>query len=63
LTQERDRRAELSLNTDSFICEESNEKPYILAVDDDSSVLRAVERDLRARFSNDYRVVAAESPE
>ena len=29
-------------------------KPYILAVDDDASVLRAVERDLRARFSSDF---------
>lgn len=32
-------------------------KPYILAVDDDASVLRAVGRDLRARYSSDYRVL------
>ena len=36
-------------------------KPVILAVDDDAPVLRAVERDLRARYGNDYRVVAANS--
>lgn len=34
-------------------------KPVILAVDDDVPVLRAVERDLRARYGADYRVVAA----
>jgi thioredoxin reductase (NADPH) len=34
-------------------------KPIILAVDDDVPVLRAVERDLRGRYGNDYRVVAA----
>ena len=36
-------------------------KPVILAVDDDAPVLRAVERDLRARYGKDYRVVAAGS--
>jgi thioredoxin reductase (NADPH) len=36
-------------------------KPVILAVDDDAPVLRAVERDLRARYGNDYRIVAAGS--
>jgi thioredoxin reductase (NADPH) len=36
-------------------------KPVILAVDDDLPVLRAVERDLRARYGKDYRVVAASS--
>jgi thioredoxin reductase (NADPH) len=38
-------------------------KPYILAVDDDTSVLRAVERDLKFRFAKDYRILAADSPE
>lgn len=38
-------------------------KPYILAVDDDISVLRAVERDLKARFSRDYRLLAVDTPE
>lgn len=38
-------------------------KPVILAVDDDVPVLRAVERDLRARYGSDYRVVAASVPE
>jgi len=37
----------------------ASSKPVILAVDDDVPVLRAVERDLRARYGNDYRVVAA----
>ena len=36
-------------------------KPVILAVDDDAPVLRAVERDLRARYGNEYRIVAANS--
>ncbi|MBA3739601.1 MAG: FAD-dependent oxidoreductase [Chloroflexi bacterium] len=36
-------------------------KPAILAVDDDPPVLRAVERDLRARYGPDYRVLAAGS--
>ena len=36
-------------------------KPVILAVDDDLPVLRAVERDLRARYGNQYRIVAAGS--
>jgi thioredoxin reductase (NADPH) len=36
-------------------------KPVILAVDDDLPVLRAVERDLRARYGETYRIVAASS--
>jgi thioredoxin reductase (NADPH) len=36
-------------------------KPVILSVDDDVPVLRAIERDLRARYGKDYRVVAASS--
>ncbi|MEA2650939.1 MAG: thioredoxin reductase [Chloroflexota bacterium] len=36
-------------------------KPAILAVDDDAPVLRAVERDLLARYGSDYRIVAAGS--
>ncbi len=36
-------------------------KPAILAVDDDLPVLRAVERDLRARYGTDYRIVGAGS--
>jgi len=36
-------------------------KPVILTVDDDVPVLRAVERDLRARYGADYRIVAASS--
>lgn len=40
----------------------SMKKPYILALDDDSAVLRAVERDLKSKFSSTYRVLAADSP-
>lgn len=36
-------------------------KPLILAVDDDPQVLRAVERDLRKRYSNEYRIARADS--
>src|ERR1700744_6549224 len=38
-------------------------KPYILAVDDDPAVLRAVERDLKSRFNPDYRILAIDSAE
>ena len=38
-------------------------KPFILALDDDPAVLRAVERDLKAKFAADYRILAADSPE
>ena len=33
-------------------------KPVLLTVDDDPEVLRAVERDLRRRYAERYRVVA-----
>jgi len=36
-------------------------KPYIVAIDDDLPVLRAVERDLKAKFSTHCRVPAADS--
>jgi thioredoxin reductase (NADPH) len=36
-------------------------KPAILAVDDDTPVLRSIERDLRTRYATDYRILAAES--
>ena len=36
-------------------------KPYIVAIDDDVSVLHAVERDLKAKFSQNYRVLAVDS--
>jgi thioredoxin reductase (NADPH) len=36
-------------------------KPVILTVDDDPDVLRAIERDLRAHYSEQYRVLRAES--
>jgi thioredoxin reductase (NADPH) len=39
------------------------ERPTILAVDDDRSVLSAVEGDLRQRYSRDYRVIAVASGE
>ncbi len=37
-------------------------KPYILAIDDDLSVLRAVDRDLKTRFAPNYRILAVDSP-
>ena len=36
-------------------------KPVILTVDDDAEVLRAVERDLRRKYSEQYRVLRADS--
>lgn len=36
-------------------------KPAILTVDDDAAVLRAIERDLRKRYSEKYRIVRADS--
>lgn len=36
-------------------------KPVIFTVDDDPEVLRAIERDLRTHFGQDYRVVRADS--
>ncbi len=41
--------------------EERAPRPAILVVDDEPSVLRAVQRDLRRRFGEDYRVLRAES--
>ena len=38
-------------------------KPALLAVDDDPQVLRAVERDLRQRYAENYRVLRADSGE
>ncbi|HXB21826.1 MAG TPA: FAD-dependent oxidoreductase [Candidatus Solibacter sp.] len=38
-------------------------KPILLSVDDDSDVLRAVERDLRSHYGADYRVLVSDSPE
>jgi thioredoxin reductase (NADPH) len=38
-------------------------KPVLLSVDDDSDVLRAIERDLRKQYGDRYRVLGAESPQ
>jgi thioredoxin reductase (NADPH) len=38
-------------------------KPILLTVDDDSDVLRAVERDLRSHYGADYRILASDAPE
>ncbi len=38
-------------------------KPIIFSVDDDPQVLRALRRDLRAAYKQDYRVVSADSAE
>ena len=36
-------------------------KPVLLTVDDDTSVLRAVERDLRRQYGERFRVMRADS--
>src|ERR1700676_4730363 len=38
-------------------------KPVLLSVDDDSDVLRAIERDLRSQYGAQYRVIGSDSPE
>ncbi len=38
-------------------------KPILLSVDDDSDVLRALERDLRSKYGNEYRVIGSSAPE
>ncbi|HKF20617.1 MAG TPA: FAD-dependent oxidoreductase [Candidatus Angelobacter sp.] len=38
-------------------------KPILLSVDDDSDVLRTIERDLRSHYGAGYRVLASDSPE
>jgi thioredoxin reductase (NADPH) len=38
-------------------------KPILLTVDDDSDVLRAIERDLRSQYGAEYRVIGSDSPE
>ena len=38
-------------------------KPILLSVDDDSDVLRAIERDLRSKYGAAYRVIGSDSPE
>jgi thioredoxin reductase (NADPH) len=37
-------------------------KPVLLSVDDDSDVLRAIERDLRSQYGAEYRVMGSDSP-
>src|SRR5499425_476641 len=37
-------------------------KPILLSVDDDSDVLRAIERDLRSKYGAAYRVLTSDSP-
>src|SRR6202521_6162033 len=38
-------------------------KPILLSVDDDSDVLRAIERDLRSKYGAEYRIIGSDSPE
>src|ERR1700746_2732827 len=38
-------------------------KPILLSVDDDSDVLRAIERDLRSQYGAEHRVLGSDSPE
>ena len=39
----------------------ADKKPIIFSVDDDAQVLRAVRRDLRSEYKEDYRIVSTES--
>jgi thioredoxin reductase (NADPH) len=41
--------------------DEKMAKPVIFSIDDDPSVLNAVERDLRARYGQDYRIIPINS--
>ena len=38
-------------------------KPIIFAIDDDPQVIRAIARDLRGRYRQDYRIMSTESPQ
>src|ERR1700739_282796 len=38
-------------------------KPILLSVDDDPDVLRTIERDLRAKYGAEYRVIGSDSPD
>jgi len=38
-------------------------KPILLSVDDDSDVLRAIERDLRSHYGSEYRIIGSDTPE
>ena len=38
-------------------------KPILLTVDDDSDVLRAIERDLRSQYGAEYKIIGSDSPE
>ena len=35
--------------------------PYIIIVDDDVQVLRAIQHDIRGKYRDDYKVAATES--
>ncbi len=64
LHQGRDRsrcRLSLVIRTIGSAVVANGHKPVLLTVDDDPGVSRAVARDLRRRYGQDYRVVRAES--
>ena len=35
--------------------------PYIIIVDDDTQVLRSIQRDIRSKYRDEYKVAATES--
>lgn len=37
-------------------------KPILFAIDDDPQVLRAIQRDLRGKYRNDFRILSTNSP-
>src|SRR5208282_4017910 len=55
--RDRDRR-DMAINLRSIMA-----KPILLSIDDDSDVLRAIERDLRSQYGAEYRVIGSDSPE
>ena len=62
----KSRRVNLRLEAASGITgpeEQIMPKPILLSVDDDSDVLRAIERDLRSQYGAEYRVIGSDSPE
>ena len=53
----------MSVPQDPDTARQAEPRAAILTVDDDAAVSRAVARDLRRRFGEEYRIVRAESAE
>src|SRR5215469_5355967 len=59
----RDNPASAAVSSRESSARESRPRPAIMTVDDDPDVSRAVARDLRRRYGEQYRIVRAESGE